>query len=231
MGSVGVLERLARRRGRRCSRRPYWAISRRRWLAAQLLVGPPEDGLVRPLAQEVGTPAVAMSSESAVRVAGQLACSVVEVTEHIATAGRYVVDDPPLVFVTGDVGRRIRWRLGLQLMNEVRHRGRDRLRVLRPRPGGAAGCKCRGHDHKRPRLHRHETMDRPGDCGRLLPRLVIFKLSIADPIGSLYVSPQRPRPQTPDRGLAGSRSRRRGASRGRSWPKRSATPATLRPNS
>src|SRR2546429_9840978 len=100
MASVGALGDLTRRRGRRCSRRPYWAISRRRWLAVQILVGSPEDGLVPPLAKEVGTAAVAVTSESALRVADELAWSIVEIAEDVAAARRDVVDNLALVLIT-----------------------------------------------------------------------------------------------------------------------------------
>src|SRR5437867_13310297 len=103
--------------------------SARRGLRPGAEGSPPEEGLLRPLAQEVCTPAVAMSSESAVRVTHELAGSIVEVAEDVAAPRRDVVDNPALVLITGDIGRRIRRGLALQLVNELGHRGRDRRRV------------------------------------------------------------------------------------------------------
>src|SRR3989442_3327997 len=121
---------------------------------------PPEERLPRPLAKEVGTASVAMPGESAIRVADELAGSVVEVADDVAAPRRDVVDDLPPVFITSDVGGRIRRGLGLQLMNQVCHRGRNCW--LRPRAGGAAGRQCRRHDHEQPGLHRYETLERTG---------------------------------------------------------------------
>src|SRR2546430_16631135 len=82
-----------------------------------------------------------------------------------AARGRDVVDNLALVLITGDIGWRIRWGLRLQLMNEVGPRCRH-WRRIRARPEAAAGRQCRGRDQKQPGLHRHETTDRTGDCGR-----------------------------------------------------------------
>src|SRR5437868_14485300 len=101
MASVGALGDLTRRRGRRCSRRPYWAISRRRWLAVPILVGSKEDGLVPPLAKEVGTAAVAAPGESAIRVAEARACAIVEIAEDDAAARRGGGDHRALAQITG----------------------------------------------------------------------------------------------------------------------------------
>src|SRR5436305_12916319 len=104
-----------------------------------------------------------MPPDSAIRVADELARSVVEVAEDVAAARRDVIDDLAPVLITGDKGGGIRRRLGLQLMNEVGHRVRD-WRWARGRPEAATGRQYRRCDHQQPRLHMYETLDRTGGC-------------------------------------------------------------------
>src|SRR2546423_13991366 len=65
---------------------------------------PPEDGLVCPLAQEVGTAPVAVPGEAAVRMADELAGGIVEIAEDVAAPWRDVVDDLVPVAIAGDIG-------------------------------------------------------------------------------------------------------------------------------